>query len=144
MFLFASCHVQAKLVFHVAGANMRSMTRTFMIILGWLLLVPGLVFVVLPPPFAFGIFLVLPGIAILVAHSRAMRRLVQTVRARYPLVNTSLGAVETRVPDVVGRSLKRTNPSVFARALRWKRRKKETGSATIAAPNTETEKSSHG
>ncbi len=115
-----------------------------MIILGWLLLIPGLVFVILPPPFAFGIFMVLPGIAILIAHSRAMRRLIQTVRARFPIVNTSLSAVETRVPDLMAKSLKRTNPSVFARALRRKHRNKDDSSATMTPRPTERKSSSHG
>ena len=95
-----------------------------MITLGWLLLIPGLVFVVLPPPFAFGIFMVLPGIAILVAYSKGMRRLIQAIRARFRPVDGALKAIETRVPDLLGRSLKRTNPSAIGRALRQKGRQK--------------------
>jgi len=101
---------------------MRPIAHSLMIVLGWLLLIPGLIFVILPPPFAFGIFMVLPGIAILVGYSKGMRRLVQHVRGRYSIVDRALTAVETRVPDFIGRNLKRTNPAALARALRWRKR----------------------
>lgn len=119
-----------------------------MITLGWLLLIPGLIFVVLPPPFAFGIFMVLPGIAILVAYSKGMRRLIQGIRARFSVVDTALQAIETRVPDLLGRSLKRTNPSAIGRALRQKRkrkrRQKHRHSDKVTTNPTETDTPPHG
>lgn len=123
---------------------MRSVIRTLMITLGWLLLIPGLVFVVLPPPFAFGIFMVLPGVAILIAYSKGMRRLIQSIRARFSTVDKALKAVETRVPDLLGRSLKRTNPSAIGRALRQKRRQKHRHSDKVTANPSETDTSAHG
>lgn len=104
---------------------MRAVTRTLMIALGWILLVPGMVFLILPPPFAFGIFMVLPGIAILVANSKGMRRLVQRIRGRYRMVNISLGAVENRGPGWLTRSLKRTNPAARVRAMKQRRARKK-------------------
>lgn len=115
-----------------------------MITLGWLLLIPGLIFVVLPPPFAFGIFMVLPGIAILVAYSKGMRRLIQGIRARFRAADTALKAIETRVPDLLGRSLKRTNPSAIGRALRQKRRQKRRHSDKVTTISSETDTSPHG
>lgn len=100
---------------------MRNLQRTAMIVLGWALLIPGLVFVALPPPFAFGVFMVLPGVAILVAYSKFMRRLVQGVRARYGFVDKGMGAVETHLPAWFRRHLKRTNPAAVARASRARR-----------------------
>jgi len=113
---------------------MRTITHTFMIALGWILLIPGLIFVVLPPPFAFGIFMVVPAVAILVAYSKGMRRLVQSIRARHSIVNTSLGAVEDTVPGWVSRSLKRTNPAARIRALRRKHKKTKTKGDMPAEP----------
>lgn len=123
-----------------------------MITLGWLLLIPGLIFVVLPPPFAFGIFMVLPGIAILVAYSKGMRRLIQGIRARFRSVDSALKAIETRVPDLLGSSLKRTNPSAIGRALRQQGRQKgpqkrrhKPGHSDKLIPNpSETDKPPHG
>ena len=102
----------------------RSITRILMLALGWLLLIPGLVIVVLPPPFAFGVFLVLPGVALLIANSKLMRRLIQRIRARNRFVDVSLHAVETRIPGWISRALKSTNPAAHARARRRKRRQK--------------------
>ncbi len=104
---------------------MRHVERTAMIALGWALLIPGLIFVVLPPPFAFGIFMVIPAVAILVAYSKFMRRLVQAVRARYHTVNVAMHAFEARLPAFLGRSLKRTNPAAIARAVRRRRRERK-------------------
>ncbi|WP_422021106.1 hypothetical protein [Pyruvatibacter mobilis] len=112
---------------------MRIITHTFMITLGWLLLIPGLVIVILPPPFAFGVFLVVPGVAILVAHSKFMRRLVQGVRARHTVVDRALGVFESRVPGWLSRSLKRTNPAARFRALRQKHRRKVAAAAAADA-----------
>ncbi len=102
----------------------RSINRILMLILGWLLLIPGLVVVILPPPFAFGIFLVLPGVAILISYSKIMRRLIQKIRARYKFVDTALRAVEQRLPGWISRALKRTNPEAHTRAQRRKGRQK--------------------
>jgi len=100
---------------------MQDLRRTALIVLGWALLVPGLILVVLPPPFAFGIFLVLPGVALLVANSKFMRRVVQRVRARHGRIDRAMVAVETRLPDWFHRHLKRTRPGAIARAARRKR-----------------------
>lgn len=101
---------------------MRNIRRTVMLIIGWALLIPGLVFVVLPPPFAFGAVMVLAGVAILVAHSRFMRRVVQWVRAHFPFVDRAMRVIEQRLPDWVRRQLKRTRPEALRRAFRRRRR----------------------
>lgn len=123
---------------------MRSVTRTLMVILGWALLIPGLVFVALPPPFAFGIFMVLPGVAILVAYSKGMRRLVQRIRARHHLVDTSMSSIETRAPGPLGRSLRRTNPAALIRSIRSKRRKKKAHSDSLTPAASKTEGNTDG
>lgn len=123
---------------------MRSVIRALMLTLGWLLLIPGLVFVVLPPPFAFGIFMVLPGVAILIAYSKGMRRLIQSIRARFNAVDIALKAVETRVPDLLGSSLKRTNLAAIGRALRQKRRHKPGHSDKVITNPSETDTPPHG
>lgn len=96
-----------------------------MIGFGWMLLVPGIVLTPLPPPFTFGIFLLVPGLAILIAYSKDMRRLVQALRARWGLLDRVLNAWENRVPGWMGRSLKRTNPGPVRRA-RFIRRARKT------------------
>lgn len=124
VFVLATCHVRNTDSGEDKQLTRHGATRLAMLALGWALLLPGLIFVVLPPPFAFGIFMVLPGIAILVAYSKTMRRLVQRVRARHTTVDVALGAVETRVPGWIGRTLKRTRTRALVDAVRRKRNAK--------------------
>ena len=100
---------------------MSTLHNSAMIALGWALLLPGLIFVVLPPPFAFGAVMVLAGVGILAGYSRFMRRLVQRVRAHWAFADRAMAAIETRLPAWFRRNLRRTNPAALILAMRRKR-----------------------
>jgi len=84
--------------------------RTFMVALGWCLFVPGLVLTPLPPPFAFGLFMMLPGLAILVIYSSAVRRRLKRLRQRFHWLNIAVIIIEKRAPQKFGRILRTTRP----------------------------------
>lgn len=86
------------------------MGKSLSLIIGWMLFVSGLILTPLPPPFAFGIFLLMPGLALLIVHSSYMRRSARYLRQKYSVVNRAVLALEARVPKQMGRVLKLTRP----------------------------------
>lgn len=93
-----------------------------MVIVGSVLLVVGTIMTPLPPPFAFGIVLVLIGLAILAAWSKTARRWMQKGRERFPSVSDRLERVSPRLPDALRRTLKRTSPASLHRLQRFRER----------------------
>jgi|UPI0005EDA16F hypothetical protein len=81
-----------------------------MIALGWSLFVPGLVLTPLPPPFAFGLFMMMPGLVILLIYSSSVRRTLRKARRRYHWLNISVIMLEKRAPGKMGRILRTTRP----------------------------------
>lgn len=86
------------------------MGKSLSLIIGWILFVSGLILTPLPPPFAFGIFLLMPGLALLIVHSSYMRRRARHLRQKYSAVNQAVLTLEARVPKQMGRVLKLTRP----------------------------------
>ena len=88
------------------------MGKSLSLIIGWILFVSGLILTPLPPPFAFGLFLLMPGLALLIVHSSYMRRSVRYLRQQHPDVDRVVLALEARVPKQMSRVLKLTRPPV--------------------------------
>jgi len=86
--------------------------KSLSLIIGWVLFVPGLILTPLPPPFAFGLFLLMPGLALLIVHSSYMRRSVRYLRQKHSAVDRVILALEARVPQQMSRVLKLTRPPV--------------------------------
>lgn len=99
------------------------MRRTVLLIIGWVLTVVGAIVTPLPPPFAFGIYLLGAGIAILIANSRAVRRFIQFLRLRHPRLCAFLLKAERVLPRVLGKALSRTGPATTERWRRLKARR---------------------
>lgn len=94
------------------------MRRSLLLVLGWVLVVVGLI--ELPFPLPFGIYLIGIGSAILIANSRVFRRFIQFLRRRYPRICSFLTRAETILPGALGRPLRRTGPHIMGR---WERRR---------------------
>lgn len=86
------------------------MGKSLSLIIGWILFVAGLILTPLPPPFAFGLFLLMPGLALLIVHSSYMRRRARSLRQKYSAVDRVVLALEARAPKQMGRVLKLTRP----------------------------------
>lgn len=86
------------------------MGKSLSLIIGWILFVAGLILTPLPPPFAFGLFLLMPGLALLLVHSSYMRRRARSLRQKYSAVDRVVLALEARAPKQMGRVLKLTRP----------------------------------
>jgi len=84
--------------------------KSLSLIIGWILFVAGLILTPLPPPFAFGLFLLMPGLALLLVHSSYMRRRARSLRQKYSAVDRVVLALEARAPKQMGRVLKLTRP----------------------------------
>ncbi|MDF1687966.1 MAG: hypothetical protein P1U50_14350 [Parvibaculaceae bacterium] len=84
--------------------------KSLSLLIGWILFVSGLILTPLPPPFAFGLFLLMPGLALLIVHSSYMRRSVRYLRQKYSAVDRAASALEDRVPAQMRRVLKLTRP----------------------------------
>jgi len=84
--------------------------KSLSLIIGWILFVAGLILTPLPPPFAFGLFLLMPGLALLIVHSSYMRRRARSLRQKYSAVDRVVLALEARAPKQMGRVLKLTRP----------------------------------
>src|SRR5690606_29142263 len=81
-----------------------------MVALGWGIFVPGLVLTPLPPPFASGLSMMLPGLVILVIYSPFVRRGLKRLRRRFHWLNMAVLAMEKRAPEKMRRILRTTRP----------------------------------
>ena len=88
------------------------MNKSLSQIIGWVLFVSGLILTPLPPPLAFGLFLLMPGLALLIVHSSYMRRSMRYLRQKYSAVDRVVLALEAQVPKQMSRVLKLTRPPV--------------------------------
>ncbi|MBB4212721.1 putative transmembrane protein PGPGW [Rhodothalassium salexigens DSM 2132] len=75
-------------------------------IVGYSLLIPGLI--VLPTPIPIGLIMVAVALAILLATSRTIAGLVHRVRRRFPQVDARLADAEPRLPRSLRVPLSRT------------------------------------
>lgn len=112
---------------------MRSIRRIGLLVFGWCLVLAGLVVTPLPPPFAFGVVLLVIGLAILSTQSRVVRRAVQRVRHRHPDFSRGIDRAGPRLPSWLRRSIDRTRPAPLAR-LQRRRNGLRSGQAEMRGP----------
>lgn len=94
------------------------MRRVAFLAIGWICVVVGAVIAPLPPPFAFGVPLLLVGLYILASNSKWTRRVLQRLRERYPGVSAKVeGWKESSIPQV-RRFVRITAPQSLARLAR--------------------------
>ena len=99
------------------------MRKFFLLALGWLLVVVGLVLTPSPIPIPLiGIVPLLVGCAILSANSKSFRRALQRLRQRSAFVSRWLEGVRHRMPLQVKTMIRRTNPRALFRLARMRLR----------------------
>jgi hypothetical protein len=97
------------------------MRRAFYLVVGWALLIGGLIITPMPIPIPLiGIVPVLVGCAILSQHSKVFRRFLQYLRHRYEWVSKRLEGVGHRMPQMVKHMIRRTNPIAHVRLARMR------------------------
>lgn len=96
------------------------MRRTFLVTLGWVLVVFGAIFTPMPPPFAFGGIMLVTGLSILTANSKTVRRWVQTTRHRFRNFSVLVEKIDGILPSFVSGIGKRTAPEPLSRLQRLK------------------------
>jgi Putative transmembrane protein (PGPGW) len=95
------------------------MRRAFYLVVGWLLLIGGLIITPMPIPIPLiGVVPVLVGCAILSQHSKVFRRFLQYIRHRYQWLSTRVEGVGHRMPQMVKHMIRRTNPIAHVRLAR--------------------------
>lgn len=89
------------------------------------LMIGGLLLAPLPIPFPLGLVSFLAGCAILIAHSKGFRRLVQYLRHRNDWLSRAIDLGTHRAPRKVRPILHRTQPHALRRHARRRARKKD-------------------
>lgn len=115
------------------------MRRVIFLTIGWICVVVGAVVAPLPPPFAFGVPLLLFGLYILAVNSKWSRRGMQRLRERYPDISAKIdGWPESSIPQVrqfvkitAPQSLKRLARLKAFRAARLRRPRRNRPSAPV-------------
>lgn len=101
------------------------MRRAFYLVLGWLLLIGGLVITPMPIPIPLiGIVPFLVGCAILSQHSKVFRRFLQYMRHRFEWFSRRIESVAHRMPGIVKHMIRRTNPVAHVRLARKRSHRK--------------------
>jgi hypothetical protein len=102
------------------------MKRVFYLVIGWLLLIGGLLITPMPIPIPLiGVVPFLLGCAILSQHSKVFRRFLQYVRHRFEWFSRSIENTAHRMPMMVKHMIRRTNPKAHARRNRMRENRKE-------------------
>ena len=95
------------------------MRKIILLIVGWFLVVVGLVLTPAPIPIPLiGIVPLLVGCAILSANSKNFRRMLQRLRRRFAFMSRWLEDVRHRMPRDVKTMIRRTNPRALFRLAR--------------------------
>jgi uncharacterized membrane protein YbaN (DUF454 family) len=95
------------------------MRKFFLLALGWLLVIVGLVLTPSPIPIPLiGVVPLLVGCAILSANSKGFRRMLQRLRHRFAFLSRWLEGVRHRMPLQVKTMIRRTNPRALFRLAR--------------------------
>ena len=93
--------------------------KYFMLTLGWILTIVGIVVMPMPIPIPLiGALPLMAGLAILIHYSRNMRRFVQRVRHRVRWISYMLEHFARRAPKKIGRILHRSHPAPIERHAR--------------------------
>ena len=99
------------------------MRKIILLIVGWALVVVGLVLTPAPIPIPLiGIVPLLVGCAILSANSKSFRRGLQRLRHRFAFASRWLEGTRHRMPRDVKTMIRRTNPRALLRLARMRRR----------------------
>ncbi|HEY0282166.1 MAG TPA: PGPGW domain-containing protein [Rhizomicrobium sp.] len=101
------------------------MRKFFLLALGWVLVVVGLVLTPAPIPIPLlGVIPLLAGCAILSANSKSFRRALQRLRLRFSFISRWLDGVRYRMPSGVKTMIRRTNPRALLRLARLRLRRR--------------------
>ena len=101
------------------------MKRAFYLVVGWLLLIGGILITPMPIPIPLiGLVPFLLGCAILSQHSKVFRRFLQSMRHRFEWFSTKMESVAHRMPEMVKHMLRRTNPRAHVRLARMRAHRK--------------------
>ena len=95
----------------------RDLRKILFLTVGWLLVVVGVLGTALPIPLA-SLLPLAAGLALLINHSRTMRRMVQRLRHRVRWLSYMLEHFAHRLPKTVARILHRSHPAPIARKER--------------------------
>ena len=104
----------------IVGSSLR---KYFMLTLGWVLTLVGIVVTPMPIPIPLiGILPFTAGLAILIHYSRTMRRVIQRVRHRVRWISYMLEHFAHRLPKKIARILHRSHPAPIVRHERLQSR----------------------
>jgi uncharacterized membrane protein YbaN (DUF454 family) len=108
------------------GVAARHMKRAFYLVIGWLLLIGGIIITPMPIPIPLiGVVPFLVGCAILSKHSKVFRRFLQYMRHRFEWFSKTIESTAHRMPLMVKHMIHRTNPKAHVRRLRMRSRRKD-------------------
>ena len=100
----------------IAGMNLR---KYFMLTVGWILTLVGIVVTPMPIPIPLiGLLPLMAGLAILINYSRTMRRIIQRVRHRVRWLSYMLEHFAHRAPKKIRAILARSHPRSIERRAR--------------------------
>lgn len=104
------------------------MQKTFWLVLGWVLVVTGMVLLPAPIPVPLiGVLPLLAGLTLLTTHSKAMRRRLQYLRHRFGWLSHLFERFVHRVPLRIKLMIHRTRPHAFHRHARLQARRNDAG-----------------
>lgn len=86
----------------------RTTLKLWKLILGWALVLIGLVMTPLPIP--VGLLMVAAGLSLLIVESRSVRRAFQYLRGHWPRFNAWLLNASKKLPESLRRVLRMTEP----------------------------------
>ena len=108
----------------------RRLRKVLILTAGWLLTLIGVVVTPMPIPIPLiGLLPLLAGLAILINHSRTMRRVIQRIRHRVRWLSYMIEHGAHRLPKNIGRILHRSHPAPIARKERINTRPPDDGTA---------------
>jgi len=82
--------------------------RNFRAIIGWMLIICGVILVPLPIP--FGLILIALGLLFVAPSSPTIRRAIRKLRRRYPGLDNQLERIRPYVPLFISRIIEVTRP----------------------------------
>jgi len=100
----------------IGGFTLR---KYFMLALGWVLTLVGIVVTPMPIPIPLiGLLPLMAGLAILINYSRSMRRFIQRARHRVRWVSYMIEHMAKRAPKKIAQILHRSHPAPIERHAR--------------------------
>ena len=95
------------------------MRKIFFLTIGWILTLVGVLITPMPIPIPLiGVLPLMAGLAILIHHSRTMRRLIQRIRHRVRWFSYMMEHFAHRLPRTIARILHRSHPAPILRKER--------------------------